>query len=410
MKIIFCAMMFENVEEDIRKSVSPNPVSGHIFQENLLKGFAANGCDLSVINVPRIRRYPDYPQIFFKKKQIRWNDQVDMVHIGFLNLFGVNRITQTMQVYRELKRQVKAAKGEPVVVFTFNSYLQTTKAMLAVRKKFSNVHVCNVIGDLHSSFGIATSQRGLRGKGISNIEQKQDELAKQFDSFVFLTKYMAEALKVTDKPYVVMEGLYPPKEEKENTAATREKTVFYAGNTCKEYGMEHLLRAFTAIADPDFRLRIAGKGGDEDLIREYEKKDPRITFLGFITPEEVQKNQREATVLINARTPDREYVKYSFASKTLECLASGKPYIAHRLPCDPLEYEDYILYAADESDEALQDKIVEICCLPAEEREAIGKKCREFILKEKNPQKMCQRVLAMWNAQVSLENRKGAQV
>ena len=86
MKIIFCAMMFENVEEDIRKSASPNPVSGHIFQENLLKGFAANGCDLSVINVPRIRRYPDYPQIFFKKKQLRWNDQVDMVHIGFLNL------------------------------------------------------------------------------------------------------------------------------------------------------------------------------------------------------------------------------------------------------------------------------------------------------------------------------------
>ncbi len=395
MKYIFCSMMFEDAEKDIQKSAAPNTVSGHVFQENLVRGFAENDCDFSVINIPRIRRYPDYPAIFCRRKQTKWNEKVNMTHVGFINLMGLNLITQTVAVYRELKKQVKAAKGEPIVVFTFNSYLHTGLAMLSVRKKFSNVSLCNIIGDLHGSFGVAHAQSGLRGKIITVIENKQDELAKKYDSFVFLTKYMAQALGVEKKPYIVMEGLYPAREDAGQLPEGEEKTVFYAGSLCKEYGIEHLLRAFSSIQDPDYRLRIAGGGGEEEMVRQYAKKDPRIAFLGFITPAEVKENQQKATVLINARLPDQEFVKYSFASKTMECLASGRPYIAHRLPCDPPEYENYIQYVDGQDDEALGNKIMEICSLPSKERNAIGQKAKEFILKEKNPKTMCQKIIDM---------------
>ena len=397
MKLIFCSMMFADVEEDIRKSAAPNTVSGHKFQENLVRGFAENNCDLSVINIPRIRRYPDYPAIFRKRKNTLWNDQVPMTHVGFINLMGINMLTQTLSVYKELKKQVQSANGEPVVIFTFNSYVHTGLAMLAIRKKFPNVHLCNIIGDLHGSLGVANAQKGLRGKIITFIENTQDALAKKYNSFVFLTKYMAPALGVENKPFVVMEGLYPAKPIADSHTISCDKTIFYAGSLCKEYGIEHLLRAFSMIEDPDFRLRIAGRGGEENMVREYAARDPRISFLGFISPEAVLQNQQEATVLISPRTSELEFVKYSFASKTMECLASGKPYIAHRLPCDPPEYEQHIQYAAGESDEALRDIIEKTCTLPKEVRDSIGQRAREFIMSQKNPKAMCQKILDMWH-------------
>lgn len=102
-----------------------------------------------------------------------------------------------------------------------------------------------------------------------------------------------------------------------------------------------------------------------------------------------------ATVLVNPRTTELEFVKYSFASKTLECLASGKPYIAHKLPCDPPEYNGPIIYADNESDEAVAAKIVEICELPDNERDEIGQKAREFVLTQKKPKVMCKKIVDM---------------
>lgn len=398
MRFIFCSMMFADVENDIRKSRSPNTVSGHVFQENLVRGFSENNCDFSVINIPRIRRFPDYPAMLFHRQAVRWNDQTDMVHVGFLNLFGLNLLTQWRAVYQELKKQVKAANGEPVVILTFNSYIQTSLAMLSIRKKYPNVRLCTIVGDLHDSLGVANAQTGLKGKLIAKIERLQDRLAKKYDYFVFLTKYMASALGVEDRPHTVMEGLYQVKEpDCELSSVCAEKTVFYAGSLCEEYGIAHLLRAFSMIEDPQFRLWIAGKNGQVDLVRQYAQEDPRITYLGFITPAEVSRYQQEATVLINPRTSELEFVKYSFASKTLECLASGKPYIAHRLPCDPPEYGQYIQYADGETDQALRDKIMEICALSKSDRDELGQKAKQFIISEKNPKTMCQKILDMFH-------------
>lgn len=402
MKVIFCSMMFADVENDIKRSKAPHPVSGHAFQENIIQGLVENNCDVSVINVPRIRRYPDYPAIFCKKKVTRWRDRLDMTNVGFINLLGVNMITQSRAVYKELKKQVKSANGELVIIFTFNSYVQTGKAMIKIRKKYPNVHLCNVIGDLHGALGVANTRRGIRGKMIVRIENKQDELAKQYDSFVFLTKYMAGALGVENKPHIVLEGLYPNKNASSNeeSVVREEKTLFYAGSLCKEYGIAHLLRSFSLIEDPEYRLYVAGSVDEAELVKEYAQKDPRIVFLGFIPPSEVKKYQQKATALLNPRQSDLEFVKYSFASKTMECLASGRPYIAHHLPCDPEEYGAYIQYARDESDEALRDKMMEICEMSQEQRDEIGARAKKFIYDEKNPKEMCKRVVDLWESVV----------
>ena len=272
--------------------------------------------------------------------------------------------------------------------------------MVETRNKRRNVLICNVLGDLHGSFGVRVANRyeGLKGKVIEKVEAKQDRLSAESDAFGFLTKYMAEALGVQRKPYVVVEGIYSGDKKEVINRDSEEKIIFYAGAVEEEYGLLHLLRAFTMIKDPSYRLRIAGGGGSVDDVKEYSEADSRIAYLGYITPEEVEKNQRETTCLVNPRTSDHEYVKFAFPSKNMECLASGKPYVAHDLPCNPPEYKKYFQCPENESDEALSEELMRVCSLPAEERQRLGIEAQRFIISQKNPQMQCKKIVDMMNA------------
>ena len=101
-------------------------------------------------------------------------------------------------------------------------------------------------------------------------------------------------------------------------------------------------------------------------------------------------------MLVNPRQNTDIFTKYSFPSKTMEYLASGRPVIGYRLDGIPEEYYKYIQLVNDNSVDALKDKIVEVCSLPADERNRIGMTAREFIVREKNPRVQCQKVKAMW--------------
>lgn len=217
-----------------------------------------------------------------------------------------------------------------------------------------------MIGDIYGQYGLSTA-KNMYGRAVEFLHRKMDRMASECDTFGLATRNMAEAL---------------PGDRQDET---KEKTIFYAGALLNEYGIDHLLNAFALIDDPTYRLVIAGGG---DVAREVEQAagaDSRINYLGFITPTEVQAEQNMATVLVNPRQSGREHVKYSFASKNLECLASGVPYIAHDLPCNQLEYADCILYLENETDEAFAEKIREVCSLNNEERRAIGERAYNFI-------------------------------
>lgn len=400
MKVIFLSAMFSDIESDIALSKKNNSVSGHKFQENLLRGIVENGCDVSVINVSRVCTYPNYPKIILRKKRKMWLDTVPGTDVGVVNLSGIRYLTAWPGVYSALRKELKESKDEPCVLVTFNSNLHCSVPMLLARMGHKNVTLCDVVGDLHGPYGLQNRTPGFKGLMIRLVEKLQDPLGRKMDTFVFLTKYMAQAMKVAHKPSCIVEGLYTVEES--NTADCGEdenaKVIFYAGAMCREYGLDHLLRAFSMIEDDSYQLWLAGDGDAVPLIEEYATRDPRIQYLGYITPQQVAERQSMASVLVSPRTSQREFVKYSFASKTLECLASGKPYIAHKLPCDPPEYAAHIQYAADDSDEALCSKIVEICSLPRQQRVQIGKAAEQFVATQKNPKVMCRRIVQMWTS------------
>lgn len=396
MKVIFLSAMYSDIETEIALSKKRNSVSGHKFQENLARGLYENGCDMTIVNVSRVCTYPNYPKIRIRKQQRTWFGGVEGTDVGFLNLSLIRYLTAWPGVYRGMRKEIKKHKNEPCVLVTFNSNLHTSIPMLWARLFHKNVVLCNVVGDLHGAYGLQNRTAGLKGRMIRLAEKLQDPVGRKMDAFVFFTEHMAEAMGVASKPSCVVEGMHAIEPQASAQEEENAKIIFYAGAMCEEYGVEHLLRAFSMIEDENYQLWLAGDGDTVPMVEEYAAKDHRIKYLGYITPQQVEERQRSATVLVSPRTSEREFVKYSFASKTLESLASGKPYIAHKLPCDPPEYAAHIQYPADESDEALCRKLVEICSLPAWWRQEIGEKARSFIAEEKSPKTMCKRILALW--------------
>lgn len=296
-------------------------------------------------------------------------------------------------MFRDIHEDLKKGKEHRTV----SGHKFQENLLLGLQQNGMDVFVVNVPRVKHYSV-YPDARNNLHAGAVRRLGQFLDKMAHEEDCFVFLSSEMAEAIDVLDKPYVVMEGFYQHKKglPGERLKDSEKNLVFYAGYLGADYGIEHMLRAFSQINDNSYRLVMAGYGQNDEMIRRYLDRDDRIRFLGMITPEEVEMWQQKATVLISPRTSEQKFAKYSFPSKTMECLASGKPYIAHKLPCDPPEYAEYIQYARDESDEALREKIMEICEMTEEQRLEVGERAKTFIINEKNPKVMCKRIIKMW--------------
>lgn len=404
MKIAYCSLLLPEEKKLAERAKGRlSGVSLHKFTSAVIHGLDANLDEpVKLFNIINTLNYPKFPDLIFKTEQWSHTAGADDWHIGYVNLIGIKYITQEEGLYKKLSQWVKSLNGEECMVIVHHIYYPAMRAACRLKKKYPNqVKICLITGDMNGKYGLKPQHKpNLKQRLLKIVENSIDKMVKSFDCFVFATKYMAEAFGVEDKPSTVLECSYidPPYMTQAQQTAPEgdEKIIFYAGALRDEYGIGHLLNAFSLIEDPSYRLWLAGGGNAEEKIKEFAAKDPRVEFLGFVTPQEVFRRQNLATILISPRTSERAFVKYSFASKTMDSLASGKPYVAHQLPCDPPEYADYIQYAADESDAALRDKIVEVCELPLEQRMEIGKKARHFILTEKNPEAMCKRVLDMF--------------
>lgn len=406
MNIGYCSCLLpeeKHLEERAKGDLTG--VSLHKFTRAMIEGVDSNlDHPVKVFNIINTLNYPKFPQLIFHNEIWSHVKGSEDYHIGYINLFGIKYITQEIGLYRKLDQWIKSLHDEKVLICVHHIYYPAMKAALRIKHKYPNqVKTCLITGDMTGKYGLgAQNPHSIKEKMIDKMGYKIESMGKEFDCYVFATKYMAEGYDAEKKPFEVVECCYSQTSNKdiihESKLMTNKKVIFYAGSLRIEYGIEHLLKAFELIRDKDFELWLAGGGNGEQLIRKYQDNDKRIKFFGFLTPNEVKERQKAATVLVSPRKSDKTFVKYSFPSKTMECLASGKPYIAHRLPCEPPEYGIHIQYPKDESDRALADKIYEICELDSDSRNALGEKARNFILEQKNAHAMTKKVVSMWRS------------
>ncbi len=379
---LFLSLMIpKEIEEQVRKKSKNNMQdAANALQWHIYDGLCANlSKGIDVINVVPVGSFPQYySEPFIKRERFSEN----FLNVGFCNVKLIRKLLLAGSVYNELKAYYKDKKVEKtLLVYTMNSaFLQ---AITKLKRKVKDICVCAVVADLPDMSSLSSKKSFLNKAFDKFLSKKAYSAADCIDKYVLLTEQMADYMKIT-KPYCVMEGIATKSEASEPPSEGAVKTVLYTGTLHKRFGVTDLVDAFMLTEDRSMRLVICGVGDSEEQIRIAAAKDSRIDFKGQVTRAEALRLQREATVLVNPRKNNEEFTKYSFPSKNLEYLSSGKPLIAYKLDGIPDEYDSYIYYVKDDSAETLAKTITEVCSMPREERRLFAEQARQFVLSEKN--------------------------
>lgn len=317
-------------------------------------------------------------------------------NLGFCNIKLIRNFFRTAALKRALRIWCQT-DSEPKTLFVYTVSHALLAAVAAVKKKHPEVRVCAIVADLPDMSNLSSNKSLLLRLFSAHKAKESYSLLSVIDSFVLLTKHMADYMKLY-QPYCVMEGIATAQSEfSESVYEDKIKIVFYAGTLHRKFGVLHLLKAFQLINSSDYRLVLCGTGDCEGDIKAAAELDNRIQFFGQLPRSEVLKLLTQATVLVNPRQNNEEFTKYSFPSKNLEYLSSGIPLVAYKLDGIPDEYDEYILYVGDQDVGALSRKIVEVCQKTNQERQAIGIKARTFVTEQKNEVVQTRKILDLLN-------------
>jgi len=403
-------IVFDHQENEVKQNSKCGLQNApNAFQLAFIDGLRSNVDELDVINLPFTGSFPlNYKKILSpRSEKFEYKNSqglnISCYNQRFVNLIYAKLYFREHACYNALKKYYNSHKNSTYVnIIVYSVHLPFLKAAIKLKKKHDNVRIIDVVTDL-PEFKNDTSSRLWQLLNNYDTHVGKD-IYNAVDGYILLTEHMSKRIITNCQPYEIIEGLYNTSDSSENTtnSDTNQKIIFYSGTLAKRYNILSLVKAFQQIKDKNYRLVICGSGSCKKEIQNAAKIDTRIQFKGEISRNEVLRLQKNASLLVNPRTNENEYTKYSFPSKTMEYLASGVPTLIYKLEGIPDEYYNHCFTLTDTSITALKNKIVEILSLTDKDRTTIGHNAKKFILENKTACQQCRKVVKLINA---LENK-----
>lgn len=398
MEILFIGGFFpEEMRESIyNQSIYNVDSAADGLQKNILEGLINNKqADVKILTSVFIGSYPKkFRSFWIKSFEFKWGGIYPSRHIGFLNIFGIKHVIRSIRTAFEAGVwAAHSSKNSAIIIYSLHTPF--IFAAWVAKKINPSLRLCIVIPDLPEfmNLSITTSFALTAAKAFDMYIQKN--LMLPIDTYVILTEHMASRLQLK-KPYIVMEGITSPVLEPDNIISKLQednKIITYTGTLSLAYGIENLLIAFSQMTDPSLRLWVCGGGEGEAIVREASSRDPRIKYWGIIDRIESQRIQTLSTLLINPRGPEGEFTKYSFPSKILEYMLSGRPVLACPLPGIPQDYLHYFFPLHDTSPKGIAEALNEVLSKPKEELEKMGIYGKNYVSTYKNSRIQVERLL-----------------
>ena len=359
MEVLFLGTVFakENEQEVINNSKKPVEFSANVFQKKLISGLKENGVDYTVVSAPGINSFPNgYKKMCFKGFS---EEQNEYKYVNFNNIWGIRNFSRAKALKHAVKNFAKV-KGEKIVLI-YSVHTPLLSAAVYLKRKDPNIKICLIVPDLPQFMNLSKKQSLIYKIGKKFDVRKFNKLNKWVDSYMLLTEKMTEKIDVSDKPYVVVEGIVDEKnliKENLNAENLKEKFIVYTGKLSEKFGVKNLIDAFCLIKDENNRLLLCGTGDVLVYAQEKAKADKRIVLLGQVSPEVAKDWQEKASVLVNPRPNNEVYTRYSFPSKTVEYLITKNPVVAYKLDGMKDIYENFLIVPKDESVNSLKDALV----------------------------------------------------
>ncbi|MBQ7800879.1 MAG: glycosyltransferase family 4 protein [Oscillospiraceae bacterium] len=343
MKVLLLCGVFakENEKEVMQHSRGGADLAANNFQQKLIEGFREAGCDFSVLSAPFLGAYPMGSDIAFFRGFSGPRGEWD--YARFNNVWGIRNPSRAAALKKALRSFIALEEPDKRIV-VYCPHTPFLEAAVYAKRRDPRIQICLYVPDLPQYMNLNAHRSRLYDLAKKYDVAVMTKLMERVDSFVLLTEPMKELLPVGDKPYRVVEGIVADWQlpARPDAPGGQEKYVVYTGKLNRKFGVRDLIDAFGQVTDPDCRLVLCGRGDCDGYAAEAAEKDRRILVLGQVPPEEARRWQRAAAVLVNPRPGGEDFVPYSFASKTIEYLLTGRPVAAYLLPGMPGCYSDFL--------------------------------------------------------------------
>ena len=381
--------LLQNIQENCRVGMS-----NHNFEMSLINGLCQHSeITLRCLSVPSVYSFPYNNKHLFTRKESYEYKNTQISSIGFCNLPLIKEIWSTIALIVNLVTTFSKYDGDRVnvIINTPNNVLLNAVRItrLLTRKKITQTVI---IPDIPSMVTAMDKHNKLKRLVLKYRNRQSMKMTSHSDGLVLLTEAMMDFV-ANPLPHIIMEGIVDVESMDGEPVALNKEVILYTGTLRKIFGVMNLVRAFEKVVGDDVELWICGSGDSEVAIREAAEIDSRIKFFGLVDSQTALAMQRKATILVNPRTSQGEYTKYSFPSKTMEYLLSGKTVIINRLPGIPEEYYEYVFVPHNETVSSLTDCITQIINMDPLVRMTIASKGRDFILHHKNSKIQTERIL-----------------
>ncbi|MDH4568828.1 glycosyltransferase family 4 protein [Pseudomonas sp. BN414] len=384
MRIVFVGGLFPDVQrkEILERSKGVIQNAADSFQFGLLKGLDAVVDDgIEILNLPFVGSYPArYTHAYFPGCFDKLFKKTSVKGIGFLNISIIKHFSRFFSLLNAL-RKIRFSSDDVLMMYSVHlPFLAAAYFLKKIRKPYPKV--CLIVPDLpeHMSDSKDILYRLFKRIDVFLI----DKLLGSVDCYVLLTSAMAERLGVTEQRFVVVEGVAVEPEVHADQVESDRRIVFYSGTLARRYGVCDLVSAFREISAPDCELWICGDGDSREYIESVASQDPRVKYLGQLPRDQVIKIQHQATLLVNPRSAEGLYTRYSFPSKIMEYMVSGRPVVMHRLPGVPAEYYDHCYAPRTGDTQGLKECLRHVLSLDEDKLIEVGSSAKRFILENKS--------------------------
>lgn len=393
---VFLGLLYS---EDKRKEIinyvkTPMQGAANTYQWGLLNGLKKSTDEsIEIINSVPMGTFPTQSKIFKERSCLETQDGITIDNVGYVNLPIIKQRNRYKGTLKRLTKLIKKST-EPITIVLYSLYYPYLKAISKIKKKFPNVQYILIVPDLPCEYGIESSNL-LKRKINRRVGYKSLNLASKADSYVLLTEQMNGVVNKQSKPYEIIEGIAAQKYEITENFDFSKKVILYTGSLNRVYGIDKLIDSFFSLNDSCVELWFAGGGDMADEIKKLCKQQEKIKYFGFCSKEEVLSLQEQAFILVNPRSGKGEYSKYSFPSKTMEYLSTGKPVAMNKLQGVPSEYSEYLYFFSDDTKECMAETFRHIFSMSKQELLENREKQLKFIRENKVGEKQAKKLIKL---------------
>lgn len=319
MDVLFLCGVFakENEAEVIAQAKKSVEFSANQMQLKLIRGLK-EAANTQVISAPFIGHYPN--QSHSLQFSGFTNPQHICRYVSFNNIWGFRNLSRA-HALKKAVRTFALDDNEEKLIIVYSAHDPFLAAAAYAKKLNPKIRICLIAPDLPQYMNLE-AKRGFLYDFFKQFDIKSiQKHIKSVDTSVVLTEAMAKALRLTDRPYVIAEGIVDSISKTPGSTAHEETVnIVYAGKLYFRFGIRSLVEAFSLLQDSNYRLILCGNGDAAEYLQKCAMEDSRIILPGQVSPEKVQEYISSAAVLVNPRPNNEEYTKYSFPSKDIEYL------------------------------------------------------------------------------------------